>query len=235
LLAPYSDQPGHYGFLLHDINYFKEAAKDIYEHNFQLNTHCIGDSANRLMLQLYGEVLKDKNDKRWRIEHCQVVNENDMPMFGKYSIIPSVQPTHATSDMYWAKERLGSERIKTAYAYKNLLQQNGSVANGSDFPVEGINPLFGFYAAVTRKDQKDFPPSGFQSENSLTREEALKGMTIWAAYSCFEDKEKGSLEKGKAADFVILNDDIMTMPDSLIYKATVQSTFIDGKNVYEKK
>lgn len=235
LLAPYSDQPGHYGFLLHDINYFREAAKDIYEHNFQLNTHCIGDSANRLMLQLYADVLKDKNDRRWRIEHCQVVNEKDIPMFGKYSIIPSVQPTHGTSDMYWAKERLGVERIKTAYAYKSLLKQNGFVANGSDFPVESINPLFGFYAAVTRKDQKDFPPSGFQAENALTRQEALRGMTIWAAHSCFEEKEKGSLEKGKAADFVILNDDIMTMPDSIIYKATVQSTFINGKNVYEKK
>ena len=234
LLKPYSDQPGHFGFLLHDQEYLSTAVKKIYESGFQLNVHSIGDSANRIMLKLYSDVLMQKNDRRWRIEHCQVVNDQDLPYFGRYSIIPSVQPTHATSDMYWAGERLG-DRIKSAYRYKDLMAQNGFIANGSDFPVEDINPLFGFYAAVSRKDKKNFPDQGFNKTNAITREEALKAMTIWAAYSCFEEKEKGSLESGKAADFVIMENDIMTLPEQAIHASPVITTYINGKKVYEKK
>lgn len=232
LLQPYSDKPGHYGFLLHDIDSFKLAAKEIYDHGFQMCTHAIGDSTNRLMLHIYGEVLKEKNDRRWRIEHCQIVNSADYDLFGKYSIIPSVQPTHATSDMYWAEERLGKDRMKECYAYKQMLEQNGMIANGSDFPVEDINPLFGFYAAVVRKDQKNFPENGFQMENALTREQALKAMTIWAAYANFEEKEKGSIEKGKLADFVILEDDIMKVAPEKIYSVKVKATFVNGEKVF---
>ncbi len=235
LLQPYSDKPFYYGTMLHDVNYLKTAAKEIYDHGFQLCTHAIGDSANRLMLNIYGEVLKGKNDRRWRIEHCQVVNENDFDLFGKYSIIPSVQPTHATSDMYWAEERLGKERIIDAYAYQQLLKQNNFIATGSDFPVEDINPLFGFYAAVVRKDQKNFPADGFQTSNALSREEALRGMTIWAAYASFEEKEKGSLEKGKFADFVILDDDIMKCSSEKIFGVKVLSTYINGEQVYKRQ
>jgi predicted amidohydrolase YtcJ len=232
LLQPYTDKPGHYGFLLHDIDSFKMAAKEIYDHGFQMCTHAIGDSANRLMLHIYGEVLKEKNDRRWRIEHCQIVNEEDFDLFGKYSIIPSVQPTHATSDMYWAEERLGKERMKECYAYKQMLEQNGMIADGSDFPVESINPLFGFYAAVVRKDQKNYPANGFQMENALSREQALKAMTIWAAYANFEEKEKGSIEKGKLADFVILEDDIMKVAPEKIYSVKVKATYVNGEKVF---
>jgi len=177
-----------------------------------MNTHCIGDSANRFILDVYAKVLGKNNNRRWRIEHAQVVNKDDFNKFGMYHILPSVQPTHATSDMYWAKDRIGEERLKGGYAYKELLLQNGILPTGSDFPVESINPLLGFFAAVSRQDSVGFPAGGFQPENALTREEALKGMTIWAAYSNFEEKERGSVEPGKLADFVILDEDIMKVP-----------------------
>ena len=235
LLQPYSDLPGHYGFILQDKDSIRLAVKEVMEHGFQLNTHCIGDSANRFMLKTYAANLKTKNDFRWRIEHCQVVNHDDLKYFSDYSIIPSVQPTHATSDMYWAEKRLGSVRIHDAYSNNALLKETGMLALGSDFPVEDINPLYGFYAAVVRKDQKGFPPEGFEIENSISRTEALRGMTIWAAYSMFEENEKGSLEKGKAADFVIMNDDLMTAPDSVLFKLPVEATYSNGVKVYENK
>ena len=231
LLQPYSDRINHHGFLLHDIDSLKIAAQEIAAHDFQLNSHCIGDSANRIMLQIYHQALKGKNDHRWRIEHAQVVALEDVKLFKNDHIIPSIQPTHATSDMYWAEERLGAERVKTAYAYKKLFEQNNMVASGSDFPVEDINPLFGFYAAVTRKDQHNFPPGGFQMENALNREEALKAMTIWAAFANFEEQEKGSIEKNKFADFVILDDDIMTCKAEKIYTIKVKNTYVNGEKV----
>ena len=234
LLAPYSDLPHHSGFLLYEKSYYEDFAQQILEHGFQMNTHCIGDSANKLILEIYAMHLKEKNDKRWRIEHCQVLHEDDFNMFNAYSIIPSVQPTHATSDMYWAEKRLGPERIKNAYAFNKLLYQNGIIACGSDFPVESINPLLGFYAAVSRKDVNGYPNNGFQTENSLSREEALKSMTIWAAYANFEDHEKGSIEKGKFADFVILDENIMTIQEQKIPETKVISTYLNGEKVFEK-
>ena len=191
--SPYSDMPDKSGFLLSDIKHFEEVAKKIYANNFQMCTHAIGDSANRSILKIYNAVLGEKNDKRWRIEHAQIVAPEDFKLFGKSSVVPSVQPTHATSDMYWAKDRLGETRIKGAYAYKQLLDQNGWIPLGTDFPVEEINPMFTFFAATARKDSKDFPKDGFQMENALTAEEALRGMTIWAAKANFEEKEKGCL------------------------------------------
>ncbi len=234
LLQHYSDSPERYGFLLTPIEEIKSRAKAVYDHGFQLATHCIGDSANRLMLNVYAGLLKTKNDRRWRIEHCQVVNHADQTMFGQYSIIPSVQPTHATSDMYWAEDRLGPQRIKDAYANNDLLHSAGIVVNGSDFPVEDINPLYGYYAAVTRKDQKGFPPHGFEINNAITRKQALLAMTRWAAYSMFEEKEKGSLETGKTADFVILKSDLLTAPESTLFSIPVEATFINGVKVFEK-
>ncbi len=232
MLQPYSDMPKHYGFLLSSIDSIKSLATDVFNLGFQLNTHCIGDSANRLLLNIYAGVLKGKNNLRWRIEHAQVVDANDVQKFGEYSIIPSVQPTHATSDMYWAEDRIGLSRIKNAYQYKNLLNQNGMIAGGSDFPVEDINPLFGFYAAITRKDQKQFPENGFQKENAITREQALRAMTIWAAYSNFEEGEKGSIEKGKFADFVILQDDLMQVKEEQLFSVKVLQTFVAGEKVF---
>ncbi len=235
LLHPYHDDPGNYGFLISGIDFLDSLCHLAYENNYQINTHAIGDSANRVMLNIYGKYLKGENDRRWRIEHAQVIAPDDFKLFNRYSIVPSVQPTHATSDMYWAEDRLGSERIKNAYAYKDLLKQNGWIAAGSDFPVEEINPLFGFYAAVVRKDQNNWPENGFEPENAISREDALKAMTIWAAKSNFEEKEKGSIELGKFADFVVTDKDIMTAAPDVLYKINVLNTFIDGVKVYSAK
>ncbi|TSD63898.1 amidohydrolase [Inquilinus sp. KBS0705] len=235
LLKPYSDQKNWNGFLLSPKAHYDEVAKKIYEKGFQMCTHAIGDSANRVILKAYAAVLKGKNDRRWRIEHSQIVAPEDVKMFGEYSIIPSVQPTHATSDMVWAAKRLGAQRLKSAYAYKAFMQQNGWIPLGTDFPVENINPMYTFYAAVERKDLKGSPTGGFQMENALNRTEALKGMTIWAAKANFEEKEKGSIEVGKYADFVILDKDIMKAKGNELPNVKVIKTYINGVKVYEKK
>jgi predicted amidohydrolase YtcJ len=236
LLQTYSDEKDHYGFLLFDKKYFEDAASEMFQHDFQLCTHAIGDSANRLILQIYAEHLQGRNDKRWRIEHCQVVNPDDIKLFGENSIIPSVQPTHATSDMYWAEDRLGRERIKTAYAYKNLMSAaNGAIAFGTDFPVENIDPLHTFYAAVARKDLKGFPENGFQKENAVNRKNTLRAMTILAANSNFEEHEKGSIEKGKFADFVILDKDVMEIDERAIPSAKVVATYVNGEKVFDRR
>lgn len=232
LLKPYSDEPSKTGFLLLSAAELERSLTQIYNSGFQANTHCIGDSANRLILNIYGKLLKTKNDRRWRIEHAQVVDNQDVPKFGKYSIIPSIQATHATSDMYWADERLGDVRVKTAYAFQDLLKQNGVIANGSDFPVEFVNPLYGFHSAVARQDAKNFPEGGFQMENALTREQAMRSMTIWSAYANFEEKERGSIEAGKMADFVILEEDLMKIPKEKLRNVKVLNTFVGGEKVY---
>jgi predicted amidohydrolase YtcJ len=234
LLQDYTDKPGWKGFLLSDPKHFKEVAEKLANTKFQMCTHDIGDSGNREILKIYADVLKGKNDKRWRIEHAQVINENDFNLFGSNNIIPSVQPTHATSDMYWADKRLGATRVINAYAYKKLLGENGWMPLGTDFPVEDISPFKTFFAAVVRQDSKGFPAGGFQVENALTRQETLKGMTTWAAKAAFEEKEKGSLEIGKAADFIMLNTDLMKCEPAAILKAIVNQTYINGKLVYKK-
>ncbi|WDF56010.1 amidohydrolase [Mucilaginibacter sp. KACC 22063] len=235
LLQPYSDRKDWKGFLRSKPEHFQEIADKLASKGFQMCTHAIGDSANRLMLKIYASALKGKNDRRWRIEHAQIVAPEDVKLFGENSIIPSVQPTHATSDMYWAGQRLGATRLKTAYAYKTLLKQNGWLPLGTDFPVENINPIYTFYAATERKDLKGFPANGFQKENALNRIEALRGMTIWAAKANFEEKEKGSIEPGKYADFVILDKDIMKVKGNALPNVKVLKTYINGEKVYEKK
>lgn len=232
LLAPYADQAGWRGFLLSPVSHFDSVAQMLAGTDFQMCTHAIGDSGNRVMLQIYNRVLKGKNDKRWRIEHAQVVAPEDFSLFGQASVIPSVQPTHATSDMYWAKDRLGAERMRGAYAYQELLQQNGWLPLGTDFPVEDISPFKTFYAAAVRKDAKGFPPEGFQKELALTREQALRGMTIWAAKAGFLEQEVGSLEKGKKADFIILDQDLMQVADTALLATKVLKTYVGGKRVY---
>lgn len=228
----YSDDPGNTGLLMHELEYFKNICKQAIEHNFQVNTHAIGDEGNRFTLNLYAEYLNGKNDNRWRIEHAQIVHPEDFYLFNEYSIIPSVQPTHGTSDMYWAEDRVGAERIETAYAYKQLLAENGWIPLGTDFPVEDINPIYTFYAAVARKDQKGWPDDGFQMENALTKEEALRGMTIWAAKAAFEEDIKGSIEAGKFADFIILQDDIMECDIDKVPGTKVKTTYLNGQKVY---
>lgn len=225
----YSDKHNHFGALVTPLEDLKRYAKKIALSDFQMNTHAIGDSANYVMLKTYKEVLKDKKDRRWRIEHAQIIDKLDFKYFN--NILPSVQPTHATSDMYWAEDRIGSERIKGAYAFKDLLNTFGKIALGTDFPVEKVSPFLTFYAAVARKDLNNYPENGFQMENALTREETLKGMTIWAAYSNFEENEKGSIEVGKMADFIILNKDIMTVEADKIPYIQVEETYVGGERV----
>jgi predicted amidohydrolase YtcJ len=232
LLKPYSDEPSKTGFLLLSAAELERSLTQIYNSGFQANTHCIGDSANRLILTIYGKLLKTKNDRRWRIEHAQVVDNQDISKFGMYSVIPSIQATHATSDMYWAEARLGKERVKTAYAFQDLLKQNGVIANGSDFPVEFVNPLYGFHSAVARQDAKNFPEGGFQIKNALTREQAMRAMTIWSAYANFEEKERGSIEAGKMADFVILEEDLMKIPNEKLRNVKVLNTFVGGEKMF---
>ncbi|MGJ8761700.1 MAG: amidohydrolase [Polaribacter sp.] len=227
---PYSDRENHFGALIYSPERYQEIARQIAASNFQMNTHAIGDSANTWLLKTYKEVLKDEKDRRWRIEHAQIIAPDDFKNFD--NILPSVQPTHATSDMYWAKDRIGKERIKGAYAFKDLLNIYGKIALGTDFPVEQVNPFLTFYAATIRKDLNNYPENGFQMENALTREETLKGMTIWAAYSNFEEDEKGSIEVGKFADFVILNQDIMKVKGNNIPNTKAVSTFLNGEKVY---
>jgi len=204
LREPYTDKPKHFGAMVTPVEAIENLAERIAATDYQMNTHAIGDSANIAVLRAYSKAL-----------------------FGN-GIIPSIQPTHATSDMYWAEDRLGEERIKGAYAYKTLLNNAGRVVLGTDFPVERVSPFLTFYAAVSRQDLEQYPKDGFLPEEALSREETLKGMTIWAAYSNFEEEEKGSIEVGKKADFVILSDDIMQMPISDIPNLKAEKVFISG-------
>ena len=232
LLHNYEDRKDWTGFLLANISHYDSLASVLAATNFQMCTHAIGDSANRQILNIYNKYLQKGNDKRWRIEHAQVVNPNDFNLFGAAAVVPSVQPTHATSDMYWAAERLGNERMKGAYAYKQLMDQNGWIPLGTDFPVEDISPFKTFLAAVGRVDAKGFPEGGFQIENGLTREQTIKGMTIWAAKASFLEKEVGSLEVGKKADFIILAQDLMQVPVNKILDTKVVATYSGGKKVF---
>ena len=230
LREPYADREGHYGAMVTPVDSIYELAQKIAETDFQMNTHAIGDSANTVVLKAYAEALSDKTDARWRVEHAQVISPEDFDYFDD-NIIPSVQPTHATSDMYWAEDRLGAKRMEGAYAYKQLLDESGTVALGTDFPVEQVNPFYTFYAAVARKDLEQFPKGGFQPQDKLSREEALRGMTIWAAHANFEEGEKGSIEAGKFADFVIMDKDMMTIPEDKLPNLSVSETYLGGKKV----
>ncbi len=234
LLEHYHDAPTR-GFLLHSPEELDRMIGKISNSPFQANAHAIGDSANRILLDLYGKHLTNNANRRWRIEHAQIVAPEDFAKFRQFKIIPSVQPTHATSDMYWAEDRIGAERMKGAYAYKHLLNEYGKVAIGSDFPVEHFNPLYGFHAAVARVDAQGYPEGGFRMEDVLTREEALRGMTIWAAYSCFQEYKRGSIEKGKDADFIILEDDIMTAPAQKLRTVKTARTVVGGETVFVRK
>lgn len=227
----YTDAPGVTGKLLYRPGELDSLIGKIAGFNYQVNTHCIGDSANALLLNIYARYLEGSNDLRWRIEHAQILDSADMGYFSKYSIIPSVQPTHAVSDMPWALERVGQQRLKGGYNFKQLLQQNGIVALGTDFPVEDINPFKTFYAAVSRSYYSGEKIEGL-SEGVLTREEALKGMTKWAALAAFMEKQTGSIEKGKFADIIILSRDIMKVAESDILNTLVVMTFIGGKRVH---
>jgi len=232
LLQAYTDKTGWTGFLRSSPAHFDSVAAKLINTDFQMCTHAIGDSANRTILKIYAKYLKGKNDKRWRIEHAQIINPSDFHYFAENSIIPSVQPTHATSDMYWVGDRLGAERLKGGYAFQQLLKQNGWLPLGTDFPVEEINPFKTFLAAVARQDSKGFPAGGFQMENALTREQTIRGMTIWAAKANRMEKQVGSIEIGKKADFIILDKDLMKVPTDSILQVKVLKTYLNGERVF---
>lgn len=239
LRAPYSDDPEHFGAIITPMDELEVLANRAIQAGFQVNTHAIGDSANVAVLRVYQKTLapfiatQDENI-RWRIEHAQVVPPDYFKVFSK-NIIPSVQPTHATSDMYWVHERLGSDRMKGAYAYNSLLTQAGMLALGTDFPVEFVNPMFTLSSAVYRRDRSGYPESGFYPDEAITREQALKGMTLWAAYANFSEDQRGSIQPGKDADFILLDQNPLTCPVEELSEIKVLKTFIDGEQVYESE
>ena len=234
LKSPYTDLDSHSGEFITSRDSIEKLAYKLATTPFQMNTHAIGDDANNAVLQAYKKALVFSDDPRWRIEHAQIIDTADIKLFNR-KVIPSVQPTHATSDMYWAEERLGSDRLLGAYANKALLEQSGRIALGTDFPVEEVSPIMTFYAAITRKDAEQYPEEGYLSQNKLSRDEALRGMTIWGAYANFEENEKGSIEVGKNADFIMLDRDIMKVSDKRILKARIVATILDGNVVYSNR
>ncbi len=232
LIAPYSDSAHHFGTILKSPDKIRSIVNIAKNIDYQVNTHCIGDSANRLMLNIYKEAIGSVSNHRWKIEHAQILSPDDFAFFEYLNVIPSVQPTHCTSDMPWAPERIGPERIDYAYAYKTLLEKAGILALGTDFPIENISTFETFYAAVTRKDKNNEQSAPYNASEKISRQDALMGMTYWAAYSNFEDTKRGSLEAGKQADFIMLTKDIMTIEETEILNTFVFKTFLKGEEVY---
>jgi predicted amidohydrolase YtcJ len=237
LLAPYADDPGNTGLLVTPPAHLEKIAEIGLRSGFQVNTHAIGDRGNRVALDAFETALRavPTADHRFRIEHAQVISPEDIPRFARLGVIPSMQASHQTSDMRWAEVRVGPQRIRGAYAWRSLLNTGVVIPDGSDFPVEEVNPLISFHSAVTRQDATNWPPGGWYPEQVMTREEALRAMTIWPAYAAFQEKELGSLSPGKYADFVVLDRDIMQVPATEILQTHVISTYLGGKSVYELK
>ena len=234
LLEPYSDDPANSGLLILNRAFIRSVAERAIPRGFQVNTHAIGDRANHESLLAYADALGGPNDKRFRIEHAQVVAPTDFELFRKFNIIASMQPTHATSDMPWAQARLGPARIRGAYAWQTLLHLGVHVPSGSDFPVENPNPIPGFYAAVTRQDKRGNPPGGWFPDQRMSRKEALASWTIEGAYAALEEQKKGSLAPGKMADLIMLSGDPMTAPAPNILKIRVTMTIAGGRIVYRE-
>ena len=234
LIEPYSDESSHSGLLLVPPERIREVAVRALQNGFQLNVHAIGDRGNKVVLDAFEQALAEvpTRDHRFRVEHAQILQPDDLPRFAALNVIPSMQASHQTSDMYWAEQRVGPERIKGAYAWRTLLNSGVIIPNGSDFPVEQVNPLISFHSSVTRQDAKNWPEGGWYPDEKMTREEALRSMTIWPAYAAFQEGVMGSLQPGKYADFVVLDRDIMSVPDTSLLGTRVLGTFIGGEAVY---
>jgi len=235
LWQPYSDDKSNSGLLITPRETIEKIARQALQRGFQVCTHAIGDRANRIVLDAYAAALGGPNDRRFRIEHAQVVSLPDFRLFKEFSVIPAIQAAHATSDMRWAEARLGPDRVAGAYAWRRFLSLGIPVPNGSDFPVEEPNPFLGFYASITRQDPQGRPPGGWMPDQKMTREEALESWTIHGAYAAFEESVRGTLEPGKYADFIVLDRDILSVPSGEILKARVLMHFVDGRMVHEAK
>ena len=236
LLEPYSDDANNKGLILTAPAHIQDVAVRALRAGFQVNTHAIGDRGNRVVLDAYDAALKQVPvaDHRFRVEHAQILHHDDIPRFAELGVIPSMQAVHQTSDMYWAGSRLGAGRLLGAYAWRSVLETGVVVPNGSDFPVEAVNPLLSFHSAVARQDAENWPAGGWLPEQRMTRQEALMSMTIWPAFAAFQEATMGSLAPGKLADFVVLDRDIMTVADRDILGTAVLATYIGGKPVYER-
>jgi predicted amidohydrolase YtcJ len=234
LLEPYSDDPKNSGLALVPPGRVKQVGLQALQHGFQLNVHAIGDRANRMVLDEFEAALKasPSSDHRFRVEHAQILHPEDIPRFARLGVIPSMQASHQTSDMYWAGNRLGQQRLLGSYAWRSLLNSGVIIPNGSDLPVEKTNPLISFHSSIARQDDNNWPAGGWFPEQRMTRDEALKSMTIWAAWAGFMEQEVGSLEAGKYADFVVLDQDIMRVPAELVLQTRVLSTWLGGRPVY---
>jgi predicted amidohydrolase YtcJ len=234
LIEPYNDDPGNRGLLLSAPAHIESVARRALAAGFQVNTHAIGDRGNRVVLDAYEAALTavPRADHRFRIEHAQILHVDDINRFADLGVIPSMQASHRTSDMYWAAKRLGEARLRGAYAWRTLINTGVIVPNGSDFPVEQVNPLLSFHAAIARQDGKDWPTGGWYPEERMGREDALRSMTLWPAQAAFQESELGSIAPGKRADFVVLDQDLMRVPAELVLRTRVRSTWFGGKAVY---
>jgi predicted amidohydrolase YtcJ len=237
LLAPYSDDAKNYGLLRTTPAHVRELAERALQHGYQLAVHAIGDSANRIVLNEYEAAFKTKpgGDPRFRIEHAQIIDPADIPRFKALGVIPAMQASHQTSDMYWAGERLGEQRLVGAYAWQSLIKSGVIVPNGSDFPVEKVNPLISFHSSISRQDEKNWPEGGWHPVEIMTREQALLSMTKWPAHAAFMEADYGTLSVGKRADFTVLDKDIMTVPADQVLSTGVVATYVGGAQVYPKQ
>jgi predicted amidohydrolase YtcJ len=237
LLEPYSDDPNNTGLLIKPPEHIRAVAERALKAGFQVNTHAIGDRGNRIVLDAYEAALKavPTADHRFRVEHAQIIAPDDIPRFAQLGVIPSMQASHQTSDMYWAEKRIGQTRLLGAYAWQSLISSGVVIPNGSDAPVEQVNPLISFHASVSRQDANNWPAGGWFADQRMSREDGLRSMTLWPAYAAFQEKDLGSLTVGKLADFVILDQDIMRVPSELILKTNVLNTYVGGKEVYARK
>jgi len=237
LLEDYSDDPGNRGLLFASQLQMEANIRRVMACGLQTGVHAIGDAGNRQALDAYEKLIADypENPGRHRIEHAQVLDPADIQRFARMGVIAAMQTTHATSDMYWAVDRLGGERSRGAYAWRSLLDSGAALAFGSDFPVEEVNPMLGIYAAVTRQDTQGWPEGGWYPEQSVSREEAIRAFTLDAAFAAFMEDEIGSLEVGKRADFIVLDRDIMEIPESEIFQIVVEQTWLDGKQIFARE
>jgi predicted amidohydrolase YtcJ len=236
LLEDYSDDPGNRGLMFISAEQMEAALNTVFSCGLQAGVHAIGDAANRLVLDAYERALAayPDNPGRHRVEHAQILHSDDIPRFAQLDVIAAMQPTHATSDMYWADERLGGHRLAGAYAWRSLLESGARLAFGSDFPVEQVDPMLGIYASISRQDTKGWPEGGWLPDERMSREAAIRAFTLDAAYAGFMENQVGSLEVGKRADFIVFERDIMEIPTEQIPDLRVMETWVDGKRVFKR-